>query len=222
MNRSRLTVLFDLDGTLVDSTQDIVDSFLHAFTELGAEPPTPEEAAALLGKPLEEMYGAFAPEEAVPELSRIYRRHYPLHFTDTTAPFPGVVEMLERVRELGYLRAVATTKRSGMAKELVSAVGLGSHLEHVQGTDGFPAKPDPTVIERALAAVDGVGVAMVGDSVFDVGAGAAAGLMTYAVTWGTGRGADLEAAGADVVRPDLEGLPALLRAARERLSAAGS
>lgn len=208
-------IVFDLDGTLVDSQRDIVDSFLHAFDAVGLPRPPRADVVALIGRPLEEMYAAFAPGQHVDRLASAYRAHYPLHFTDHTAPFPGVVELLGALALRSYARVVATTKRGAMADALVDAVGLRPHLEHVQGTDGIPAKPAPDVIERALAAVGGAGVVMVGDTVADVRAGRAAGLATYAVTWGSGSAEALAAAGADVVAPDLDGLLAWLEAVRE-------
>lgn len=213
MPLKRPTVVFDLDGTLVDSLQDIVNSFLHAFGPLGLPAPSYMQALASVGLPLEDMYALFAPVELAPQLTSIYREHYPKHFTDNTAPFTGVVEVLDELGQRGYLRAVATTKRTDMGARLVEAVGLSSYIDHVQGTDGFPAKPAPDVVLRALQHVAGDGVAMVGDSVVDIRAGSAAGLLTYGVTTGTGTEAELVAAGATLVAPTLGGLLELLESA---------
>ncbi|MFA5551949.1 MAG: HAD-IA family hydrolase [Trueperaceae bacterium] len=206
----RPTVVFDLDGTLVDSQTDIVNSFLHAFHEVGASVPAREAVVSLIGKPLEDMYAALAPAQLVGRLADAYRQHYPQHFTDTTAPYAGVPELLEELGQRGYARAVATTKRSSMAHALVKAVGLAPLLDHVQGTDDLPPKPAPDVLYAAVRAVGGVGLVMVGDSVVDVRAGLAAGFLTYAVTWGTGTAADLAAAGAHHVQADLNALLPLL------------
>ncbi len=218
MSEPKPTVVFDLDGTLVDSQRDIVDSFLHAFDEVGLERPAREAVIGLIGRPLEEMYGAFAPLRYVERLSSAYRHHYPLHFTDHSAPFPGVMEVLEELAARGFARVVATTKRTPMGVDLVEAVGLAPYLEHVQGTDGFPAKPAPDVIYRALEASGGVGVAMVGDTVGDLVAGRSAGLLTYGVTWGTGTHEVLASAEPDALEPDLSALLALVEGARGTLS----
>lgn len=203
-------VVFDLDGTLVSSENDIVNSFLHAFHELNLRPPARGEVRARIGAPLEEMYAAFAPAELVPRLSANYREHYSKNFAATTRPFPGVPELLRELGARGYRRVVATTKRTAMAAALVSELGLRHDLDHVQGTDGFPAKPSPEVIHRALRAVNGVGVVMVGDTPLDMGAGAAAGLPTYGVTWGTSDEAALTSAGAHVVADNLGRLMSLI------------
>lgn len=207
---SHPTIAFDLDGTLVDSLPDIVASFRHAFTEHALVPPDEAAVRALVGLPLEAMFAHFVDDVRVPGLAGSYRRHYPLHFTDRSRPFPGVVELLDELGRRGYLRVVATTKRSAVARSFVAALGLAPLLDHVQGTDGFPHKPAPDVILRALEAVNGAGVWMVGDTVSDVQAGRAAGLSTYAVTWGTHDAERLRSAGPEVLADDLGGLLARL------------
>lgn len=207
----RPALVFDLDGTLVDSLTDIVKSFVAAFEALGLEAPPEEEARSLVGLTLEDMYARFAPAELVDDLCRAYRDHYPRHYTDNTAPFPGVTEALAELRSRGYLLAVATTKRQFMADGLVAAVGLTDSLDYVQGTDGFPAKPAPDVVLRAVAGVGGEGKWMVGDTVGDMLAGRAAGLRTYAVGWGTHSLSRLAEARPDASAPDLSLLLELAR-----------
>ena len=202
----RPAIVFDLDGTLVDSLPDIVASFRHAFSELGLATPAEALVRSEVGLPLDAMYERFAPREAVGALVAAYRRHYPEHFADRSRPYPGVPELLAELRERGYALAVATTKRSDMASRFVRAMGLEDAIDHVQGTDDFPHKPAPDVVLRALQAVGGEGRWMVGDTTHDVGAGKAAGLRTFAVTWGTHDADRLRAAGADVVADDLAGL----------------
>lgn len=196
-------IVFDLDGTLVDSLPDIVASFLAAFDVVGLPPPAAADARATVGKPLEEMYAAFAPEKAVADLAAAYRQHYPRHFRDHSRPFPGVPELLEELGRRGFARAVATTKRTEMALRFVEAMGLAPLLDHVQGTDDIPHKPAPDVVLRAIEALGARGSWMVGDTVSDVQAGRAAGLRTYAVTWGTHDRDTLAGARPDALEPDL-------------------
>ncbi|HET9451083.1 MAG TPA: HAD-IA family hydrolase [Aggregicoccus sp.] len=204
-------IVFDLDGTLVDSLPDIIGSFRHGFAQEGLPVPPVSEVHALIGQPLEAMYARFAPAH-VGVLCAHYREHYPRHFLDNSRPFPGVVEALRSLRERGYRLAVATTKRSEMARRFVDALGLGEALDHVQGTDGFAHKPAPDVVLRALSALGTGGLWMVGDTTLDIHAGQAAGLRTYALTWGTHPESVLRTAGPDELQPDLQRLLALLPA----------
>ncbi|GEM89223.1 HAD family hydrolase [Oceanithermus desulfurans] len=204
------TVVFDLDGTLVDSLADITASFHHVLREAGLPRPTDAEMADLIGRPLAEMFRRVAPAADAEALSEAYRRHYRAHMADRSRPYPGVPELLGELRRRGFALAVATTKRSSTAQKLAEAVGLLPLLDHVQGTDGLPPKPAPDVVLAALAAVNGRGVCMVGDTTHDVLAGKAAGLCTYAVSWGTHPPAVLAGAEPDHLEPDLDRLPRLL------------
>lgn len=178
---TRRAICFDLDGTLVDSLPDIIGGFRSAIAEQGLPVPGADEVRPWIGRPLLDMFAALAPEGDGEVLSAAYKRIYPQRFTQHTRPFDETVHVLEELRSRGYLLAVTTTKHSPMARDLVTALGLTDLLDHVQGTDGFPAKPAPDVIERALSALDAEGTWMVGDTTHDVHAGAAAGLRTYAV-----------------------------------------
>ncbi|ATB27508.1 HAD family hydrolase [Melittangium boletus] len=199
------TIVFDLDGTLVDSLPDIIASFQYGLARLGMPVPSEAEVRTLIGHPLEAMYAHFAPEQ-VPTLCALYREHYPRNFTTRSRPYPGVVDFLGNLRERGYSLAIATTKRTDMARRFVEALGLTSAVDHVQGTDGFPHKPAPDVIHRALAALGTEGLWMVGDTTHDILAGKAAGLRTYAVTWGTHEEALLATVAPDELQPNLSRL----------------
>lgn len=201
-------IVFDLDGTLVDSLPDIVGAFQDAFADQGLAPPAAEAVRSRVGLPLDVMYADFAPPERIAALVDAYRRIYPQRFTRTSRPFPRVPDVLAELRRHGFRLAVATTKRSDMATRFVAAMGLADAIDHVQGTDGFPHKPAPDVVHRALAALDADGTWMVGDTTHDVGAGKAAGLATFAVTWGTHGAEALAQAAPDRLEPDLTTLVA--------------
>ncbi len=208
--RPRLAIVFDLDGTLVDSLDDILDTFLATFAELGEAGPERATVRALIGRPLAEMYADFVRPDRLEAFVAAYRERYRRHLGDKSRPYPGVVDVLSELGERGYARLVATTKGSATARDLVAAVGLTDHVDHVQGTDGFPHKPAPDVILRALDAAGAQGAWMVGDTTSDIVAGRAAGLRTFGVTWGTHDAATLASAGPDAVAPTIGPLLGLL------------
>ena len=185
------SVIFDLDGTLVDSRSDIIAAFSHG---LGAVGLSDEAVAAfqpqirqLIGSPLREMYeqalvgGDDAQVEAACEA---YRAHYFEHCTDRTRPFPGVVECLERLD--GIPLAVATTKKTFMAVKLLTDLGLDDRFALIQGTDDIPPKPDPTLLLKVIETLglDRSGAWMVGDTVHDIEAANRAEIRSCAVTTG--------------------------------------
>ena len=203
-------IVFDLDGTLVDSFADISAAFRRSFHVIGSTPPDVPTVRAMIGTPLADMYAPFATAAAIPALIAEYRRDYAERCADRTQPFAGIVGLLGALRAEGHALAVATTKSTWMARTVVGKVGLGDLLDHVQGTDGFPHKPAPDVITHALAGVGRTGSWMIGDTDFDIEAGRAAGLRTCAVTWGVHEVARLRRAEPDAVVDTVEQLSALL------------
>jgi phosphoglycolate phosphatase len=199
-------IVFDLDGTLIDSLPDIIASFSASLTSIGRDAPDPEVVRALIGLPLADMARAFVADADVPAVVAAYRSIYPSRFTESTRPYPGVMEALATLRGRGFALAVATTKRTDMARDLLAALGMTGVVDHVQGTDDFPHKPAPDVVLRALSALDAEGLWMVGDTVHDVVAGRAAGLATYALTWGTHDAERLRRANPDRLEVDLGAL----------------
>jgi phosphoglycolate phosphatase len=203
-------IVFDLDGTLVDSFDDISAAFRRSFHVVGLEPPAASDVRLLIGKPLRDMYAPWASSAAIDALIAEYRRDYAERCADCTRPFPGIVDLLDALRARGHGLAVATTKTTWMARTVMGRLGIEDRVDHVQGTDGFPHKPAPDVITHALAGVGRPGAWMIGDAVSDVVAGRAAGLRTCAVTWGVHSEADLRAAQPDAVVTRVDDLQALL------------
>ncbi|GEM48764.1 HAD family hydrolase [Deinococcus cellulosilyticus] len=199
-------IVFDLDGTLIDSARDITVAFQQACSTTGLLVPEDEHVQALIGRPLREMFHTFHPEADMDRLVAAYRAYYDENCTVYTQFFPGVLEVLRTLRERGYPLAVATTKFPRVARLVSDKLGLTPHLDHVQGTEGFAHKPEPDVIFAALEALGGEGLWMVGDTTADVLAGKAAGLKTYAVTWGTHNRDILETVHPDVIADSLEKL----------------
>jgi phosphoglycolate phosphatase len=203
-------IIFDLDGTLVDSFADITASFCRSFASVGCASPDPLDVHPMIGLDLRDMYERFVDVSLVDGLIDAYRADYAERCADSTRPFPGIVELLDELGAAAVPRAVATTKTTWMARTVTDKLGLTDRLEHVQGTDGFAYKPAPDVVLHAIRALGRTVTWMVGDSWLDIEAGRAAGLRTCAVTWGVSDHDRLRAARPDIVVESVGDLHAVL------------
>lgn len=179
-------VLFDLDGTVIDSGAIILASMRHATREvLGVEPSDAELMAAVGGPGLEAQMRAFAPDR-VDELVSVYRAHNePLH--DELACCAGIDDVLVRLKEQGRRLAIVTAKRRATVDLAFANVPLGHLFETVVGGDETERhKPDPEPLLLAAQRMDvhPDDCAYVGDSPFDIRAAKAARMHAVAVTWG--------------------------------------
>lgn len=181
--------LFDIDGTLMDSAADITGAQREVLATRGIHDLGDAFLRRYIGRHLIDLFGDLGiPEADIDPMVEHYRRIYPLRDHRDTTVYPGVAEMLEG---LGGRKSTATTKGTKTTRLVLEKFGLAGHFDHVQGTDGFPAKPEPDVIHRSL---EGLGAApdeclFIGDSSADMEAGRRAGVKTCAVRWGYG---DLE------------------------------
>ena len=179
-------VLFDFDGTIVDSGAIILASFRHASREvLGEEAPDLQVRAMLGGASLHEQMAAIAPTR-VEELVAAYRRHNgPLH--EQLECCTGMLDVLDRLHAEGRRLGIVTAKRHETVELAFARLPLRDYFEVIVGADDTERhKPDP---EPILFALERLGAraedaAYVGDSPFDVGAARAAGVHAIGVTWG--------------------------------------
>jgi pyrophosphatase PpaX len=206
-------VLFDLDGTVIDSGAIILASMRHAAKEVLGLEPSDEELMATVGGPgLEAQMRALDPAR-VDELVRVYRAHNePLH--DTLECCLGMDDVLVRLKESGRRLGIVTAKRRVTAELAFATVPLGHLFDTVVGGDETELhKPDPAPLLLALERMDARPdeSAYVGDSPFDVLAAKAAGMHAIAVTWGRIHDrARLEAAAPDAIVDTAEELLAHL------------
>lgn len=206
-------MLFDFDGTIVDSGAMILASFRHATkTVLAREIPDAELAAAVGGSTIFEQMRAFDPNR-VDELVDAYRAHNtPLH--DELRPFHGMEELLGGLKAEGRRLGIVTAKRRRTIDLAFRVLDLERFFDAVVTADSTERhKPDPEPVLHALELLgaDPREAAFVGDSPFDMGAGSAAGVFTVGVSWGGLHAEEaLRAAGADVVVHDQEELLAVL------------
>jgi pyrophosphatase PpaX len=179
-------VLFDLDGTVVDSGSIILASMRHATREvLGRDYEDAELMQAVGGPGLEAQLAVFGPDQ-VEELIRVYRAHNePLH--GGLEACAGMENVLVRLRDEGRRLGVVTAKRRATVELAFASVPLGHLFETVVGgdeTERHKPDPEPLLVAAARLGVSPGLCAYVGDSPFDMGAARAAGMHGIAVTWG--------------------------------------
>jgi HAD superfamily hydrolase (TIGR01509 family) len=183
-------IIFDLDGTLVDSKRDIAAAQHWVLTQLGVHTYVPEQLYPLIGKPLAETFTKLLPVELhgrIPEAVELYKDHYPPRALATTTLFPGVRETLAALRAKGIRMATATTKLSPGTRRVLAHFGIAELFDQIQGSDNIPFKPDPYIINKILAdqSWEKSECLMVGDTDNDILAGKRAGIATCGVTYGS-------------------------------------
>lgn len=181
--------LFDIDGTLLDSARDICGAIQQTLEPTGCGPLTFEYLRGFIGLHLIDCFGDVLPHytpQQMDELVQIYRAHYPARGHKLTSIYPGVAEALA---VLDARKTTATTKGTNGSRAILEQFGLLAYFDHVQGTDGFPCKPAPDVIQRGIEALgaDRADCLMVGDAPSDIIAGKRAGVKTCAVRYGYGK-----------------------------------
>ena len=179
-------VLFDLDGTLVDSAQVILGSFHHATeTVLQRRFPDEQILAQVGGTNLAYQMGLLD-EEHADELVRVYREHNDPQYSEL-ACFDGLVDVLARLEEEGRRLGVVTAKRRPTVERVFAGAGIGRYFDVVVGSDATERhKPHPEPVLHALELLEAEPseAAYVGDSPFDVECARAAGVFSVAVGWG--------------------------------------
>jgi phosphoglycolate phosphatase len=190
-------ILCDLDGTLVDSAGDLAAALNRLLAAAGRRTLAQAEVRRLIGDGTRVLVergftatgAALAPVALDDALAR-FMADYSAHALETTRPYPGVVETLERLRAAGAVLGICTNKPEGPTRTLLDALALSHFFAGVSAGDSAATrKPDPGHVRDALARIgaDPARSVMVGDSEHDVHAGRAAGLATIAVTYGYAR-----------------------------------
>lgn len=200
--------LFDIDGTLLDSAQDICGAIQQVLETTDLAPVPFDFLKGYIGLHLLDLFQDLFPSystEQYDELIRQYRAFYLARGHTLTRIYPGVAEGLG---VLGGRKSTATTKGSPTTRLILEQFGLLQYFEHVQGTDGFPCKPAPDVIFTALAALDAAPAdcLFVGDSPADMEAGRRAGVKTCAVRYGYGKDEEMARFAPDYWIDDLRDL----------------
>lgn len=207
-----IAILFDLDGTLVDTVPFILEAVRHAFEGHG-RCPTDAEWIAGIGTPLRTQLAQFARAEDVEPLFARYRAFWLAHHDDRTRAFPGALEVVRELAGAGHPIGIVTAKIEQGALRTLAHTGFLPHVTAIVGADSCAnAKPHP---EPVLLALSRVGrppgeALLLGDSPHDLAAARAAGAVAVGATWGAcGREALLPHA--NHLLDDVRSLPALVR-----------
>ena len=194
-------VLFDLDGTLIDSIALILGSMRHAFARCEREVPSDDEWLTGVGIPLRTMFQRYAAEDVeIDRLIAAYREHQLANHDSLVRCYDEVPETLAALERAGHPLAVVTSKGDMLARRGLELVGIAAHFETIVSCDSCTRhKPHP---EPVLTALERLGyepgeAVFVGDSVHDIEAGNAAGVETVAALWGPFSREQLAVAGPD-------------------------
>ncbi len=200
------TVLFDLDGTLVDAFTTLHRAYGHTLPLFGLPAPSPEAVRRAVGGGLENAMAHFVAPDQVAEACRIHVAYTERILLDDPVLYDGALEVVGALHAAGVRTGVLTNKIGDHARALLRHLGVTPHLDLVLGARDCawrkPAREFTAEALRRLGA-DAAGCCLVGDSPFDIATARAAGFPCFCVTTGTHDRAALVAAGADGVYPGL-------------------
>jgi phosphoglycolate phosphatase len=191
---SRTTLVFDLDGTLIDTAPDLIDTLNVVFEREGVPLVPYDEARMLIGGGAKAMIsrglaaeGRNVDSAELEKLLADFIAYYSAHIADRSRSFPGLEDALDRLTSDGFILAVCTNKLEGLSRQLLNELKLAPRFAAICGQDTFGVqKPDPVVLRKTIAAAGGAAEAaiMIGDSATDVLTARAAGIPIIGVDFG--------------------------------------
>lgn len=211
-------LFFDLDGTLTDPGLGITNAVMYSMEKYGMDIPPRQELYKFIGPPLTwsyQTYFGFSEEKSI-EAVKFYREHYSVKGLFENEVYPGIPELLQKLRAVGKTLVVATSKPEKFAVQILEHFGLAEYFHHICGAS-FDGKigTKHEVIEYALGrcgAPERERVLMIGDREHDILGAKASGLGSLGVLYGYGDRAEHEAAGADAIAETVTELEKLLLA----------
>lgn len=208
--------LFDLDGTLTDSKEGVINSVRYALTRMGITPPDPESLLCYIGPPLSVSFNRdYGFDDAQCETAvGHYQDNYARQGIRENAVYDGIVEVLETLKAAGVRLGVATSKPEYFAKQVIDQFDLTRYFEVISGCDKEDGRQDKAAV--ILSALERLGikdrskVVMIGDRKYDVEAAKQLGLASIGVLHGYGGKQEFLAAGADMIAPDVKSIVKLV------------
>lgn len=178
-----LTVIFDLDGTLIDSFNQISKCASWVRDQLGMKRKSKQDLEKLIGLPADALFSD-SPPEILEEAVLMFRNELLREIKRENAEYEGAADLLNMLKIRDIRIAIATSKPHHLAQLVVENSALNGLIDHVQGLDGFAPKPDPEVIKRCQIRLQAKRFAMIGDRPEDINAGLNAGCYTAGIAQG--------------------------------------
>lgn len=192
------TIFFDLDGTLIDSLDDLTDAVNHIRAEY-TQPPLPStEVRVMVGKGARNLVSRVLPACSASEHEKALRKFIDFntrHIVDKSACYPGIVDLLQQLHRSGHRLAIISNKNESLCGLILHAFGIHELFAHISGGDTYAErKPSPVPLFSAMKALGSLPdeCCMVGDSINDIEAGSRAGIMTVGCNWGYGNELELQ------------------------------
>jgi phosphoglycolate phosphatase len=206
-------IVFDLDGTIIDSHDQIELALNKARIELGHAASPSGQVYQKLGQPVKDLFFDLKLDQIQQEkLITRFRGHLNKEIEQANICFPDVIGLIELFRNSNINIAIATSKQTVMAKKVVQHSLLNGLIDYVQGTDEFPPKPDPKVIKICLDQYPGSKAVMIGDRTEDISAARNAGIPSIGIAQSAHSIFELEKAGADYSFHNISELFAMVKA----------
>ena len=194
-------ILFDLDGTLTDSGEGIMHCAELTLAHYGLPIPTREEMRSIVGPPLKDSFRRYGiPDTELDNAIAFYRTHYLAVGQFENFPYPGIQEVLHRLKADGHQLYVATSKPEAMAQNILKHFEMDGYFDIICGavSDAKRSTKEEVIAHLLSLLADRENLVMVGDTIYDVKGAAFHAIPTVAVSWGYGVVADMQAAGAKI------------------------
>ena len=212
---SQFAIFFDLDGTLTDSGEGIINCAQLALRHFGIPADDRQALRAFVGPPLRESFPRFGvPEDRVEEAVTVFRSRYLSVGKFENTPYPGIPALLEQLTQAGFPLYVATSKPQETAIEILKKFHLDHYFIRICGAtlDGARDSKESVIAYLLAALPENQAALMIGDTVYDVRGAAAHGISTIGVSWGYGDITEMQQAGAAAIVHTPEALYQLLMA----------